>query len=179
MRKLFIMIMVLIGAVSLNAQDLNTKNISEQRETNGVMYQKYSSYTTQNGTIFKVGDKLKIGVPSSNKTFAYIMQGDGILSPYIPAQIGYSGSECEIKKIYIGGTKKIGYYTGIILKSGMIKLTIYNVEMAIETGELKSNGYTSDEALSELKKSKDKLDLNVITQYEYDSIKGVLVKYIK
>ena len=38
---------------------------------------------------------------------------------------------------------------------------------------------TSDEALSELKKSKDKLDLGLITQEKYDSVKAILIKYIK
>lgn len=38
---------------------------------------------------------------------------------------------------------------------------------------------TSDEALSELKRAKDKLDLGLITQAEYDSLKVELSKYIK
>jgi hypothetical protein len=38
---------------------------------------------------------------------------------------------------------------------------------------------TSDEALSELKKAKDKLDLGIITQAKYDSLKVEYTKYIK
>ena len=38
---------------------------------------------------------------------------------------------------------------------------------------------TSDKALAELKRQKDKLDLEIISQAEYDSIKAVLIKYIK
>jgi len=38
---------------------------------------------------------------------------------------------------------------------------------------------TSDDALSELKRQKDKLNLEIISQAEYDSIKAVLIKYIK
>jgi len=38
---------------------------------------------------------------------------------------------------------------------------------------------TSDKALSELKKQKDMLNLEIISQAEYDSIKAVLIKYIK
>jgi hypothetical protein len=38
---------------------------------------------------------------------------------------------------------------------------------------------TSDDALAELKKAKDKLDLGLITQEKYDEIKAELVKYIK
>jgi hypothetical protein len=38
---------------------------------------------------------------------------------------------------------------------------------------------TSDEALSELKKAKDKLDLGIITQEEYDLKKAELTPFIK
>jgi predicted Zn-dependent peptidase len=38
---------------------------------------------------------------------------------------------------------------------------------------------TSDEALSELKKCKDKLELGLITQEEFDSKKSELSKSIK
>jgi hypothetical protein len=38
---------------------------------------------------------------------------------------------------------------------------------------------TSDDALAELKKAKDKLDLGLITQEDYDKLKAELSKYIK
>ena len=38
---------------------------------------------------------------------------------------------------------------------------------------------TSDEALAELEKAKDKLDLGLITQEKYDKIKAELVPLIK
>ena len=37
----------------------------------------------------------------------------------------------------------------------------------------------SEEAIAEIKKAKDKLDLEIITQEEYDKIKADLMKYIK
>jgi hypothetical protein len=43
----------------------------------------------------------------------------------------------------------------------------------------KSVDMTSDEALTELKRDKDKLDLGLITQEKYDSLKTELSKYIK
>jgi len=46
-------------------------------------------------------------------------------------------------------------------------------------GETDPNAMTSDDALAELKRQKDKLDLEIISQAEYDSIKAVLIKYIK
>ncbi|MDO9629000.1 MAG: SHOCT domain-containing protein [Acholeplasmataceae bacterium] len=44
--------------------------------------------------------------------------------------------------------------------------------------EMKSNGKKSDEALAELKKAKDKFDLGLITQSEYESKKEELRKFI-
>ena len=49
----------------------------------------------------------------------------------------------------------------------------------MSTGEIKGFGKTSDEALTELKKAKDKLDLGLITQEEFDKLKAELSKYIK
>ena len=52
-------------------------------------------------------------------------------------------------------------------------------EVAIENGKVKLAEMTSDEALSALKKAKDKLDLGLITQAKYDSLKTVYAKIIK
>lgn len=48
-----------------------------------------------------------------------------------------------------------------------------------ENGEVKGYGKTSDEALAELKKAKDKLNLGLISQDEYDKVKAELVPFIK
>ena len=45
--------------------------------------------------------------------------------------------------------------------------------------KLNDNSLTSDEALLELKKCKDKLDLGIISQSEYDKVKLELIKFIK
>ena len=59
-------------------------------------------------------------------------------------------------------------------------LEIYNeYANGIENLIKKSNTMTSDKALAELKRQKDKLDLEIISEAEYDSIKAVLIKYIK
>lgn len=54
-----------------------------------------------------------------------------------------------------------------------------DLENAITAGEVVSTGMTSDQALSELKKAKDKLDLGLITQEEYDAIRAEMAKIIK
>jgi len=52
-------------------------------------------------------------------------------------------------------------------------------ENALSTGEIKGFGMTSDEALAELKKAKEKLDLGLITQEEFEKIKAELTPFIK
>lgn len=62
--------------------------------------------------------------------------------------------------------------------SGLTNYTI-DFENALSNGEVKGFGKTSDEALAELKKAKDKLDLGLISQEEYDKVKAELVPFIK
>ncbi len=140
----------------------------------------YTSYIAKDGGVYKIGDRLRIGIPSSNKTFAFITEGDGLLLPITNLTAASSGQETEIKKIWVVGNKRVGYSVSFRTKglTGVSNYTI-QVENAIATGELKSFGLTSDEALAELKKSKDKLDLGLITQQKYDSLKIALSKFIK
>ena len=54
--------------------------------------------------------------------------------------------------------------------------------MKLNKGEIKSKNpsfRTSDEAMAELKKAKEKLDLGLITKDEYDKVVIELKKYIK
>ncbi len=164
---------MLIG--SINAQEINFKDLSTTTER-GV----FTSYVGSDGGVYKIGDRIKIGLPSSNKTFAFIWMGDGILTPLQPLPVSQSGTETEIKKIFIGGNKRTGYSISMRTK-GIIGLMNYTIqfENAMSTGEIKGTGLTSDEALTELKKAKDKLDLGIITQEEYDLKKAELTPFIK
>jgi hypothetical protein len=54
-----------------------------------------------------------------------------------------------------------------------------SIEKAIEVGEVVTDGYSSDKALAELKKAKDKLDLGLITIEEFEALKAELSKYIE
>lgn len=140
----------------------------------------FTSYVGSDGAVYKIGDRIKIGVPSSNKTFAFITQGDGLLMPITNLTASFSGTETEIKKIFVGGNKRMGYSVSFRTK-GVTGLSNYTIqfENALSTGEVKGFGLTSDDALEQLKKGKDKLDLGLITQEEYDNLKAELSKYIK
>ncbi len=174
MKKILFVALASIVLLNVNAQEINFKDLATAERG------EYTSYVGSDGGVYKIGDRIKIGVPSSNKTFAFITQGDGILLPIQPLLASSSGTETEIKRIFIIGNKRSGFSVAMRTKgiSGLMNYTI-QFENALSTGEIKGTGKTSDEALAELKKAKDKLDLGLITQEEYDKIKAELVPFIK
>ena len=66
----------------------------------------YSSYVTKDGTILKIGDKITLGVPSSNKSFAFVFVG---INP-TNANIAVSGFDFEITKIQCDGHQNFGFF---------------------------------------------------------------------
>jgi hypothetical protein len=140
----------------------------------------FDSYLGSDGYSYKVGDTLKIGMPSSNKTFAFITEGSALQAPY-QSNVSSAGTNTVIKKIYVNGNNRMGYRITIVGKGicGICPQYYINMEEAMASGEVKTKGMTSDEAMSQLKKGKDKLDLGIITQEEFDKMKEELVKYIK
>lgn len=145
----------------------------------------FTSYIGKDRAVYKIGDKLKIGFPSSGNSFAFIRDYDPSLSLNLENFMhkldkSYSGDETEIIKIFVLGNEPAGYSVSFNTKShnGSYNYDI-SIENAIAASEIKSFGMTSDDALNNLKKAKDKLDLGLITQQEYNKIKTELVKYIK
>jgi hypothetical protein len=158
------------------AQQLNYDDVTKGAVPKG----KYESYLSKDGSVYKIGDTLTIGLPSgTNGMFVSINKVDIMGTAYIVGREAINTS-AEIKKIRITGNKRIGYKANFQTK-GLTGIDNYffNIEDAIELGEVKSFGKSSDEALEELKKAKDKLDLGLITQEEYDKLKEDLSKYIK
>lgn len=175
--SVLVIILIYLTSFNLFSQDTLKYNVLQ----GGVkQLGNFTFYQCKDGSLYKIGDKVKIGTPSSNKTFAFIVQGDGLLIPITPLTAASSGEQTEIKKIAVGGNKRIGFKAGFRTK-GLTGLSNYSIDIenAIATGEVQSSGMTSDEALNELKRTKDKLDLGLITQEEYDRKKAELVKYIK
>ncbi len=172
--NLILALMLSLTATIMLGQEIKHSDLATAKKGD------YTSYVGSDGAVYKVGDRLKIGVPSSNKTFAFITEGDGILLPITNLTAAFSGTETEIKRIWVTGNKRAGYSVSFRTK-GMTGLSNYTIqfENALATGEVKGFGMSSDDALAELKKAKDKLDLGLITQEDYDKLKAELTKYIK
>ena len=137
-----------------------------------------TAYTARDGSVWRVGEDVTIGNASGNQTFIWITEGDGAISPIVQAAANWGGKTVEIKKIRVTGSNRLGRTLYVTCKGILGPLHI-DIEKAIETGEVVTSGYTSDKALAELKKAKDKLDLGLITQEEFDRIKAELSKYIE
>jgi hypothetical protein len=151
--------------------------------------QNLTEYTASNNITFHIGDTIKLGRGSApNGDFVYFQMGDTYSAlAALNGQYGeinkglsksYSGLNVVIKKIKETKFKGANVISFSVAGGNITNYKIL-VEDALATGELKSNGYTSDEALVALKKAKDKLDLGLIKPEQYDSIKSTLVKFIK
>jgi len=135
----------------------------------------FTEYISSSGQSFKVNDTLTLGVPFRNENFDFVVQNAGIA--YYPLPGILSGGKVIITKIKIEGKRlKVNTTTP---PGNIYSLSITNFEEAIKQGEIKSKHLSSDEALKKLKSEKEKLDLGLITQEEYNTKKAELIKYIK
>jgi hypothetical protein len=175
MKKSILVVMILIVTQNfLFSQEIKYKDLATSKNGD------YLSYLASDNAVYKIGDRIKIGIPTANKSFTYIYEGDGFIIPIDNLKSHASGYEMEIKRIMVIGNKRAGHSVTIKTK-GLTVLSNYTIsfENALETGEIKGIGKTSKEALEELKSAKDKLELNVITSEQYEKIKEDLIKYIK
>ena len=75
----------------------------------------------------------------------------------------------QMKNAIVNTTKIENYVYGLRI----------SLEDALKTKEVKSKIMSSDEALAELKRAKDKLDLGLITQEEFNTLRTELAPLIK
>ena len=174
--KLLLVSTFLISFVSLNSQELKYENLQTDSRPKG----KFKSYVTKDGEVFNVGDEISFGQPSgTNGKFVFISKMDLAGTVYKVGQEAVN-TKTTIKKIYTGGTKRSGFKASFQCKGYTgVDNYFFFIEDAIQSGEIKSSIMSSDRALEELKKAKDKLDLEIITQEEYNKIKDELKQFIK
>lgn len=172
---------LLIGAILITnlitAQQIKFEDIKLGGDIKG----QYTSYLCSDGFEYKIGDTIYFGKPSGlNGYFQQIVSMDIAGTTYPVNYAAVMNRGFEIKKIKVWGTKKLGLKVNFQTK-GMSSVDNYffNIEDAIQVGEIEPKGMTSDKALNELKKAKEKLDLGLITQEDYDKLKIELSKYIK
>ena len=158
------------------AQDIKYSDLIDINIKKNVL-KVYYSYLSKDGLYFKAGDTIQVGFPSSDQSFAFISYKS---SGEEPIKKSESGIKIIVVDFLISGSKKTGYQAIAVCKTGFFMSKYYiRMENAIEKNEIKTSLLSSDEALTKLKKAKEKLDLGVMTQEEFDKLKLELMKYIK
>jgi hypothetical protein len=142
-------------------------------------------YVGKDGHQYKVGDTLKIGRPSSNKTFAFISESTGAMDALAgkapeSLSVSSSGTNTIIKKITVGGNKRSGFKMMMIGKGICALCPQYYIdfEEAVATGEIQSFGMTREQAIAKLKEAKDLVDLGMMSKEDFEKLKGELSKII-
>lgn len=137
---------------------------------------KVSSYQSQSGAIIKNGDVLVLGKPTgTDGNFSHITQNG------LPVIGALSGNEVKVDHIKAFKQAAFSGKAYVAFKGyGLIPCYI-NYELALETGEIINNQepLTKSQAIQKLKEAKELLELEVITQDEYDSLKLELSPIIK
>jgi hypothetical protein len=176
MKRLFIAIFAMLAVVGVQAQTLEHNQLqylqSKQLE--------FNAYKATDNYVYAEGVELTIGEPSGKLgTYKYITTAMQIAvggTGLTPHQVG---KKTKITGMSLKGYKKSGFFVQVVANMAGIGLMYIDFENAIASGEIVGLGMTSDKALEELKKAKDKLNLEIITQEEYDKIKAELMEYIK
>lgn len=134
----------------------------------------YENYQTKNGFEIKVGDTLKLGVPTSDLGFTYISQNGQRVSNTL------AGKDVVIDKLKTYGNKRNGFKMYAHFKGYGLLPVLIDYETALELGEIKNpdGKLTRDQAISKLKEAKELLDLGVISEKEYNDLKKELTPII-
>ena len=207
MKKLFILLFVGLCLVS-NAQTVTYQDILEQKPAKELTGRKggddITAYVASDGVTYRIGSTITYGYPTNGKYYVYFKDVTGSWLNALAEDENASASDravsqerAERVENRAGGVATIkriqcvpvdpynkmtcGCKIYLVLNRGGLACT--NFEEAIATKEIvvKANleDMASEAALQELKKWKEKLDLQLITQEEYDAKKAELMKMIK
>jgi hypothetical protein len=199
MKKMLFVAVLIFYCKMLLAQDFDlityddTQNIEvTQRYPNGTDFKRYQS---QNGYIYKIGDPIFIGQPSTNSNeFTHLIIGRYnigralLIGPPISAPGAWQAKTLFIDKIFVyhpKGSRKSLVVIWMYLKDpdapAMYNITtVADFDKALMLGEIFNPNapLSKEEAIARLKETKELLDLGVIQQSKYDSMKAALTPVI-
>ena len=202
MKKILVLVLFACCIFSY-AQTVTYQDLREQRSAKDLTGKKggddIKAYEASDGVTYKVGSTITYGYPTSGKYYLYFkdvtgswlnaLTDDGettsgrAANQEVAERVeNRAGGVATIKRIQcvpVDPFNKLtcGCKIYLVLNRGGLACT--NFEEAIAVGEIQTQMKSSDAALQELKKWKEKLDLQIITQEEYDAKKAELMKYIE
>ena len=192
----------MVGVSFLNAQEkiltheqlLNPEFLKSLEDGENI-----KAFITSAGDTVAVSDLIVFGKPSQDRpvfnplvnkkvnSYTTIFHGKPVLKTILKFQYfpeGYEGKKAEIKEIVAQKPRKkdpaIIMLALELKENNLSNLNITGLTQSFDTSELKVIGarLTKNEALNKLKEAKQNLDLELISQEEYDSIKNKLAPYI-
>lgn len=152
---------------------------------NASTFKTYDGYIAKDGSAFMKGDIINIKFPTKDgRVFQYIYEQKGLLSGRTQLSPKYSNSELEVIGVLVGqedilGSKKFKYAEVIAKGEGALTGIIIEIENAIASGEVQSKVISEKEALEAIKIAKEKFDLGLITEEEYEKVREEMKQYIK
>lgn len=207
MKKIFTLLFVGLCLCSY-AQTVTYQDILDQKSAKELTGKKsgddITAYVASDGVTYRIGSTITYGYPTNGKYYLYFKDVTGSWLNTLAEDENATASDravsqerAERVENRAGGVATIkriqcvpvdpfnrmtcGCKIYLVLNRGGLACT--NFEEAIATREvvIKANpdDVASDAALEELKKWKEKLDLQIITQEEYDAKKEELMKKIK
>lgn len=184
------------------AQTVTYQDILAQRSARDLTGRKaggdITEYVASDGVSYKIGSTITYGYPTNGKYYLYFKdvtgswvnaftdESDNAASSAANREVAErvenrAGGVATIKRIQCVPLDPFNKLTSgckiyLVLNRGGLACT--NFEEAIAVGEVQTKMKSSEAALQELKKWKEKLDLQIITQEEYDAKKAELMKFI-
>lgn len=146
------------------------------------------TYTTADGSVLKIGSPLVIGRPEKNEskrdnfpfTYWQLVTMIGKIKAFEDMTQDNAGEQVVIEEI-MATTESINKKSPrqvdiIVTNINGKRRSLVNYEKALQVGEVMNPNaaLTREQAMKRLKESKDLLDLGVINQSKFDSIKAVL-----
>lgn len=201
MKNILTFILLICSLFSF-AQTVTYKDIQAQRSARDLTGRKaggdITEYVASDGVSYKIGSTITYGYPTNGKYYLYYKDvtgswlnvmtddSDNAASSAANQEVAErvenrAGGVATIKRIQcipIDPYNKLNSGCKIYLVLNRGGLACTNFEEAIAVGEVQTKMKSSEAALQELKKWKEKLDLQIITQEEYDAKKTELMKYI-
>ncbi|MBO4613543.1 MAG: SHOCT domain-containing protein [Bacteroidales bacterium] len=200
--KSILTLILLICSLFSFAQTVTYQDIQAQRSARDLTGRKaggdITEYVASDGVSYKIGSTITYGYPTNGKYYLYYKDvtgswlnamaddSDNAASSAANQEVAErvenrAGGVATIKRIQcipIDPYNKLNSGCKIYLVLNRGGLACTNFEEAIAVGEVQTKMKSSEAALQELKKWKEKLDLQIITQEEYDAKKAELMKYI-
>jgi len=198
MKKSILTVAMLIAAMGVNAQSLKLTDANNiEVASQFTNFDNLESVTLHDGTVLKIGDSLRVGIPFNNaRQYTQIAFGRYdiakalILGPPLMMDQYIANDYVVIDRMWVAHTKMtkkspvmIHLYVSTPDASGHLggdNRTVFDLQEALARNEVinPNRAMTRDEAIAALKQQKDLLDLGMITQEQFDAKKTELASII-